>query len=170
MRIVCIESPFKPSVEDIARYQGKYSEAELLRQNLVYAQLALADSLARGETPFAAHLLYSQVCEERDSRMFESAIAFHHRADLIVLSVDLGVSNGMRLASDNAKLIDTELVTRTILDDRDPRKQLAHYKLGSFLELEELQRKESADRKPRGPQLAAPGRVIPFRRPANANA
>ena len=168
MRIVCIESPFRPSEDDIATYAGRYSPAELLRQNLVYAHLALVDSLNLGEAPLAAHLLYTQVTEQRDIRVTAAGIELHHRADLVALYVDLGMSSGRKLAGDNARLINTEQTCRSILDVRkgsDPREQLARYTLGTFPCFEELRRNETADEREPPPRLKAPGRVIPFRRP-----
>ena len=53
MYIVVIESPFKPSEEDVKTYAERYSRAELLRQNLIYAKLAVKNSLDRGEAPLA---------------------------------------------------------------------------------------------------------------------
>lgn len=151
MRIVCLESPFKPSEDDISRYEGQYSAAELLRQNLIYARLALLNSLKIGEAPLASHLLYTQVWAETPELRnagIKAGIQMHHRCDLVVLCIDLGVSGGMRLAADNAKLINTEQTRRSILDvadGRDPRAQLARMELGTFPYLEELQRAEQAD-------------------------
>lgn len=144
MRIVCLESPFKPSEGDIAKYAGRYSAAELLRQNLAYARLALLNALKLGEAPLASHLLYTQVWSEtadlRDAGI-KAGIELHHRADLVALYVDLGTSGGMKLASDNARLVGTEITTRSILDvrdGRDPREILARMELGTFPYLEEL--------------------------------
>jgi hypothetical protein len=148
MRIVCLESPFKPSESDIQRYAGRYSPSELLRQNLIYARLLLLNSLKLGEAPFASHLLYTQVWSEREDLRqagIRSGIEFHNRVDLIVLGVDLGTSTGMKLATDNARLVNTELTTRSILDvsdGQDPRDILAKMELETFPYLEELQRNE----------------------------
>jgi hypothetical protein len=149
MRIVCLESPFKPSADDIKIYAGRYSPAELLRQNLVYARLLLLNSLKLGEAPFASHLLYTQVWSESDDlrdRGIKSGIEFHHRADLIVLGIDLGTSSGMRNAAANARLIGTEMTSRSVIDvadGRDPRDILALRPLDTFPHLEELYASES---------------------------
>lgn len=164
MRIVVIESPFKPSAADIAKYEGCYSAAELLRQNLIYARLAVLNALKRGEAPLASHLLYTQVWSERDDLRdagIKAGIELHHRADTVALYVDLGTSSGMKLAGDNARLVNTELATRLILDvtdGRDPRDVLAAMELGSFPYLEELQRKEGRE----------PGDVIRLKRDSRA--
>ena len=151
MRIVCLESPFKPTEDEIVRYAGRYSAAELLRQNLIYARLCLLNSLKQGEAPLASHLLYTQVYTEAPELRaagIKAGIQMHHRCDLVVLCIDLGVSSGMRLAADNAKLINTEQTRRSILDSadgKDPRAQLAKMELATFPYLEELQRSERAD-------------------------
>lgn len=148
MKIVCLESPFKPSAADVARYAGTYSEAELLRQNLIYARLALLNSLMRGEAPLASHLLYTQVWSERDDLRdagIKAGIEMHHRCDMVALYADLGISSGMGLASNNAKLIGVEQTRRVILDadGKDPRALLADRKLDTFPYLEQLTAAES---------------------------
>jgi hypothetical protein len=152
--IVCIESPFKPSDADISKYAGRYSPAELLRQNLVYARLALDSALKRGETPFASHLLYTQVWSEKPELReagIKAGIEMHKRADVIALYVDLGVSSGMRAASDHAGLIGCSQERRIILDaearGRDPRELLAEMDLVTFPYLEELNAAEYRTRR-----------------------
>jgi hypothetical protein len=148
VKIVCIESPFKPSDADVAQYAGRYSRAELLRQNLVYARMLVLNSLLQGETPVASHLLYTQVRSEKPELReagIKAGIELHKRADLVALGVDLGVSSGMRLASDHAALIGVSLTRRVILDvsdGRDPRELLADMDLATFPYLEELQAEE----------------------------
>lgn len=151
MLLVSIESPFKPSEDDVTKYDGRYSRAELLRQNLVYARLALLNSLKRGEAPFASHLIYTQVWAESDelrNQGIKAGIEFQHRIDQVALYVDLGTSNGMKLARDNALLINVQHSTRTILDVRDgkdPREKLAAMPLDPiFPYLEQLLAEERA--------------------------
>lgn len=152
MRIVCLESPFKPSKEDIATYSGRFSVTELLRQNIVYARMALLNALKLGEAPLASHLLYTQVWTERDDLRdagIKAGIELHHRADAVVLYVDLGTSAGMKRAADNARLIGVELLTRSILDaasGKDPREELQKHDVVAFSYLEELERTSSISR------------------------
>lgn len=147
MKIVCLESPFKPSAADIATYVGRYSAADLLRQNLIYARMLLLNSLLQGETPVASHLLYTQVWSEkpelRDAGI-KAGIEMHKRSDLVALGVDLGVSSGMKLASDHATLIGVAQTRRVLLSagTRDPRELLAEMDLATFPYLEELQAAE----------------------------
>lgn len=148
MHIVCVESPFKPSAADIATYEDRFSEAELLRQNIVYARLAVLNSLSRGEAPFASHLLYTQVWSEQDDLRaagIKAGIEMHHRCDTVALYVDLGVSSGMRAADKNAELIGVARTRRMILDQvsgKDPREYLARLPFATFPFLDELQAAE----------------------------
>ncbi len=82
---VVIESPFAGDVE----------------RNIEYARRCLADSLARGEAPFASHLLYTQpgvlddtIPEERKNGMY-AGFEWGSQADLCAVYKDLGVSPGM---------------------------------------------------------------------------
>jgi hypothetical protein len=143
--IVAIESPFKPSADEIKKYDGRFSEAELLRQNLIYARLALKNSMNRGEAPFASHLLYTQVWDEtpelRDAGI-KAGLELYTRVDGIALYVDLGRSAGMRNAEKHADLYSVERSHRLILDQTsgaDPRAYLATQELGGFTYLDELQ-------------------------------
>jgi hypothetical protein len=101
--IVCIESPFKPSEQLIEMFRGIYTRQDLLRQNIQYARLALQDSLERGESPFASHLLYTQVWAETDELRAAGIMAaerFRIFSDKLVLCQDLGVSTGMSFAKE----------------------------------------------------------------------
>jgi hypothetical protein len=149
MKIVIIESPFKPSNETVAQYVGRYSRAELLRQNLVYARLCLLNSLGRGESPLASHLLYTQVwSESNDLREagIKAGIEMYHRADLSALYVDLGVSAGMRHGQDHAKLIGVETTRRMIFATNEDgvRENLHERGLATFPYLDDLLSKEAA--------------------------
>ncbi len=151
MKIVCIESPFKPSEADIAKYEGRYSIADLLRQNICYARLALLNSLSRGESPLASHLLYTQVWAEtpelRESGI-KAGIEAHHVCHTVALYADLGISKGMLAAAEHAQLIGVQQARRLILDtaNKDPRDVLAAKTppVLSFPYLEELEAAERA--------------------------
>lgn len=85
MKLVIIESPF---AGDIAR-------------NIAYARACMRDSLARGEAPFASHLLYTQagilddtVPEDRE-RGIAAGLAWARHADLTAVYADLGISEGI---------------------------------------------------------------------------
>jgi len=59
MKLVIIESPFaaEPGVT------GEAKKAQL-RTNAAYRDLAMADSLHRGEAPFASHRMYPGVLDD----------------------------------------------------------------------------------------------------------
>jgi hypothetical protein len=150
MQKVCIESPYRPSSSEVTSYAGTYTRYELARQNLVYARLALRDSLRRGEAPIASHLLYTQVWgEDTESRNagIRAGIEWAHRADRVVLYEHLGESEGMRLAKANAKLINVACEYRRLFaaaDARAARAELARDLSPAFPCLEELRWAEVA--------------------------
>lgn len=85
MLLVIIESPYAGHVD----------------KNILYARACLADSIRRGEAPFASHLLYTQegvlrdaVAGERTHGM-EAGFAWAAKADLTAVYTDLGISAGM---------------------------------------------------------------------------
>lgn len=110
MKRVIIESPFRPLRADECRPWTRYA---VLKQNIIYARLALLDSLNRDESPFASHLLYPQVYSEDQTfreRGIEAGLAQYAGAQLVAFYVDLGWSDGMRNASArcNERRIDTD--------------------------------------------------------------
>lgn len=83
MKRVIIESPLSG---DFAR-------------NVRYARLCGLDSLRRGEAPYASHLIYTQMLDDRvpeERRMgMEAGFCWAAAADLRAFYVDLGFSDGM---------------------------------------------------------------------------
>ncbi len=75
--------------------------------NIRYARDCMRDSLERGESPFASHLLYTQVLDDTDPAQREQGInagfAWHVKADKVVVYGDRGISKGMREGIINAK-------------------------------------------------------------------
>lgn len=69
------------------------------KRNIRYAQLCLLDCLRRGEAPFASHLLYPQVFDDKNDLEREFGIAagleWGAFADVCAVYVDFGVSPGM---------------------------------------------------------------------------
>lgn len=86
MKRVILESPY---AGDIAR-------------NTRYARACMADCLARGESPYASHLLYTQPGVLDDTKPHErelgivAGFAWRQVADATVVYTDLGISDGMR--------------------------------------------------------------------------
>lgn len=85
MRLVIVESPYAGDTE----------------RNVRYARAAVRDSLLRGESPFASHLLHTQpgilndqTPEERKLGI-SAGLAWGRVADATVVYQDLGISPGM---------------------------------------------------------------------------
>ncbi len=92
MRLVIIESPYAGDVP----------------KNEAYARAAMADCLARGEAPYASHLLYTQPGvlddtkpEERKKGM-AAGFAWRAACTATVVYMDLGVSRGMEAGIESA--------------------------------------------------------------------
>ena len=90
MRLVIIESPYAGDVEF----------------NLAYARRALLDSLRRGESPIASHLLYTQVLDDgvpAERKLgIEAGLAWRRVAEVSAVYADLGISSGMQYGIDLA--------------------------------------------------------------------
>lgn len=86
MRRVIIESPYAGDI----------------KRNEDYARSCLADSLRRGEAPFASHLLYTQPGVLRDYVSSErewgirAGFAWGEMAEATIVYTDLGISEGMK--------------------------------------------------------------------------
>ena len=100
---VIIESP----------YAGKDVEV-----NVRYARRCLKDSLNRGESPFASHLLYTQVLDdnykhERQLGM-QRAFSWYSHADYVAVYTDRGISNGMRSGISHARSLGLKIHKRQL--------------------------------------------------------
>lgn len=94
MKRVILESPY---AGDIAT-------------NERYARACMHDCLIRGEAPFASHLLYTQpgilrddITNERELGI-DAGLVWGAAAEATVVYLDRGVSKGMKLGIENAKL------------------------------------------------------------------
>ena len=85
MPLVVIESPYR------------HHDITEVETNLVYARLALRNSLERGEAPYASHLLLTQITDEETERDWgiNAGFAWGSKADYIAIYIDLGVTQGM---------------------------------------------------------------------------
>ena len=87
MKCVLIESPY-----------GSPDPA-IVERNVRYARACLKHSLDSGEAPFASHLLYTQVYDDRDhelrKRGIEAGLAIGKLMDKTIVYTDLGISEGM---------------------------------------------------------------------------
>ena len=90
MKLVIIESPYAGDV----------------KRNVQYARRAMADSLKRGEAPYASHLLFTQVLNDLEPaqrvRGIEAGLAWGTKADLTAVYADYGISRGMEQGIDYA--------------------------------------------------------------------
>ena len=87
-QVVICESPLRPK-------DGRTEE-----DHKAYARAAIADSLARGEAPFASHLFYTQFLDDNHDASRRTGMmcgwAWLARASLVAVYLDLGWSHGMR--------------------------------------------------------------------------
>jgi len=128
MRKVIIESPYAggeaPSNVEYMRYGNKHAaylpdgttatgdtqlkalQALVIARNLKYLDLCLADSLRRGEAPYASHAMYPRVLndavDEERAQGIQAGFAWHEAADAIMVYSDYGISIGMQLSIQNA--------------------------------------------------------------------
>lgn len=89
MKRVVIESPF----------HGKTKKET--KKNIKYAQACLRDSLDKGEIPFASHLLYTQVLDDKiifeRNIGIEAGLMMTKNFDLTAVYTDLGpLTQGMQ--------------------------------------------------------------------------
>ena len=107
-RLVLIESPYKAETP------------ELRERNRLYLILAMRDSLARGEYPFASVLLYATSGvlddDQPDQRALgiEAGLAWGAHAVETVVYADLGISPGMQQGIDRA-LAEGRVVSRRLI-------------------------------------------------------
>lgn len=104
MILVYLESPFAGDIE----------------RNIDYARACMADCLKRGEAPFASHLLYTQegILSDKNpnERMLgiNAGFAWARFAQKTVVYTNLGISGGMKLGIQNARLAGREVEYRTL--------------------------------------------------------
>ena len=78
-------------------------------RNAAYARTACAHALALGDAPFASHLLYTQpgilddTLEDERALGIAAGLLWGSVADVTVVYIDLGISNGMKIGIKNAR-------------------------------------------------------------------
>jgi SNF2 family DNA or RNA helicase len=101
--IVIIESPYGSG----SGPNGLATLKELAR-NKNYLQLAIRDSLLRGEAPFASHRMYPGALDDRvleERRLgIEVGLVFYEVADMVAGYTDYGVTEGMKKGIEHAKI------------------------------------------------------------------
>jgi site-specific recombinase len=104
--LVVIESPYAShNVPDLNR-------------NYNYARACIADSLARGEAPFASHLFYTQFLDDKHEASRRTGLmcgwAWLSRATLVAVYLDLGWSSGMREGVSLARSMKIRIEERSV--------------------------------------------------------
>lgn len=93
--------------------------------NVEYARQCMGDCLKRGESPFASHLLYTQILDDNIpiERELGMAAGFEWMkvADYVVVYTDLGISRGMNEGIKQAKLLGLNVLYRSL--DASPNSQ-----------------------------------------------
>lgn len=107
---VIIESPFRGDTpEDAAR-------------KLDYARECVADSIRRGENPYASHLFFPQVLSDAlpNERALGIALGLEWAAvaDFVAVYADLGISDGMRQGIEAHRAAGLSVTIRSILPPR----------------------------------------------------
>lgn len=108
MKFVNIESP----------YSGNLFQRWLNRR---YARRCLLDSLNRGEIPLASHLLYTQVLNDKDpverDRGIVAGLQWNRFAEITIVYTDRGISPGMEIGINAAKMAGRLVEYRKLNDD-----------------------------------------------------
>tara|TARA_R110000824_G_scaffold107133_2_gene253111 strand:+ start:5675 stop:6061 length:387 start_codon:yes stop_codon:yes gene_type:complete len=121
MRVI-IESPYS-SGEHVPSWETSYL-------NIEYAKRCLLDSLKRGESPFASHLLYTQVLDDRDSDQRKMgmtlALAWYEVSDLCAVYTDRGISEGMESGIKHAESLSITVEKRSLENDETIQTSLSN--------------------------------------------
>lgn len=113
--IVAVESPYRPEPG-----LTEPTREHLRRANEAFARRCVRDSLLRGESPIASHLLYTQagildddVPEEREQGI-RAHLEIVRRVDLVAVYDGRGVSEGMQRALDLARELGVPIEWRSL--------------------------------------------------------
>lgn len=91
-------------------------------RNTRFARACMRDCLKKGEAPFASHLLYTQVLDDRNQKQrlegMEAGQAWYGAALKTVVYTNLGVSNGMHKGIERATLLGHEIEYRELTNWR----------------------------------------------------
>src|SRR5690625_5346696 len=120
MKLTIIESPYAPT-------NGHTVEA-----NISYARRCMADSLARGEAPYASHLLYTQPGVLDDTQPAErrlginAGFAWGAQAVRVAVYSDYGITRGRQEGIARAKRAGQGIVHGRMGKIPDPRSADPH--------------------------------------------
>ena len=105
MRLVILESPYAGDI----------------LANEAYARACVLDSLMRGESPIASHLLYTQPGILRDDVVADRRLgidaghAWLRVADAVVVYIDRGISSGMQESISKAATLGMPVEYRNVV-------------------------------------------------------
>lgn len=138
-KCVIVESPYSPgpkpkdpctctamnvlNMTDCSACEALGAWREKLLENITYGRACMADCLARGEAPFASHLLYTQAGVLDDDVLaqrtwgIQAGFFWRSRADKTVVYTDRGTSKGMQLGIDDAVKMGHAIEYRTLNKD-----------------------------------------------------
>lgn len=89
-----------------------------IKANEAYARKCLKDSLDKGESPLAFHLLYTQVLDdtkpEERQLGIQTSFEWHKDADLLAVYFDNGITTGMEWAISIAKTNNVKIEYRRL--------------------------------------------------------
>ncbi len=114
----------------IANVESPYNapNAHEVRRNILYARLACRWALERGYAPYASHLLYTQpgildddIAQERELGIEAARTLIRAAAQVTLMFVDLGVSEGMRLGLEDASAAAREVLEVRLFEGVDVR-------------------------------------------------
>lgn len=89
-------------------------------RNIKYAKECMKDCLDRGEAPIASHLLYTHpgILDDRDPDQralgIKAGFAWNQHAHKTVVYTDIGITNGMMLGIEAAKIAGRPIEYRTL--------------------------------------------------------
>ena len=92
-----------------------------IKGNIEYARMCVKDSLSRGESPIASHLLYTQKgilndnIESERNNGINAGLAWLSIADIHVFYIDYGMSSGMKYTLAKSKMLCCKIEFRKIL-------------------------------------------------------
>tara|TARA_R110002051_G_scaffold196148_2_gene263960 strand:- start:1160 stop:1552 length:393 start_codon:yes stop_codon:yes gene_type:complete len=90
-------------------------------RNRRYAQKCMHDSLQKGESPLAFHLLYTQVMDDDNPEQREKGISlsqdWYKYAEKVVIYTDFGVTNGMQQGIDLSLKLELPIEMRSIVHE-----------------------------------------------------
>ena len=86
--------------------------------NMRYARAAMLDSIGRGESPFMAHVLFTQVLDDmavgQREQAFDLAFSWYESASSVAVYPDLGITAGMERGIAHPKSLGLEVDERTV--------------------------------------------------------